>query len=98
MDRNHRSLCCAGQKIDDNLGKLRPFLLLEEMARTSNSRMRLAFCAGHGFLEYLVCALRLESPIMLTKDDNEWLLPASQLLPGCTIRKCRRIVRRGGNE
>src|SRR5262249_8238783 len=36
--------------------------------------------------------------IALTKDSKEWLLPASQRFPGCTIRQCRRIVRGGGNE
>src|SRR5947199_6490926 len=86
------------QKIDDNLGELRPFLLLEKMARTNNCRMRLAFCARHDLLEDLVCALRPESLIALTKDGKEWLLPASQHLPGCAIRQCRRIVWGGGNE
>src|SRR5436305_5701773 len=112
MDRNHCSheaylpffpknsttLCCVGQKIDDNLGELRPFLLLEKMARTNNCRMELAFCAGHNLLEDLVCALCLERLIALTKDGKEWILPASQHLPVCTIRPCRRIVWGGGNE
>src|SRR5205823_12604712 len=86
------------QSNDDNLGELRPFLLLEKMARTNNCRMELAFCAGHNLLEDLVCALCLESLIALTEDGKERLLPVSQHLPGCTIRQCRRIVWGGGNE
>ncbi len=80
----------VSQKVDNHVCKLWPLIFLEKMTGTHQGRMWLTPGTWNSLLEEAITPT--DNRIRIAKHGQEWLLPASQDLPGFAIGFRGRIV------